>query len=156
MLEGAHPQAEEAGLGRAHQAQEGRPADEVEADGEQGRAGAGHGHEAGAVAGLAEHAAVEDLLDEDRDGQLAEGGGDGEDRGQHEALPQLGRDGQPAPEDVDGSRVPEGVLLGGRVEVAALVVVAAGRGGVGEDVDHRLERIVDRLVGELGHAASCS
>ena len=86
VLEGAHAQPEQAGLRGAHEAQERGPADEVEHDGEHRGEGAGGGDEAGSVAVVAEHAAAEDLLDQDRDGQLAGGGAHREHDGEHEAL----------------------------------------------------------------------
>ena len=90
VLEGAHPQPEQARLGGPHEAQEGRSAHEVEADDEGGAEGAGGGHEARPVPGVAQHAPVEDLLDEDGNGQLAQGRRDGEHRGEQHALAQLG------------------------------------------------------------------
>ena len=86
---------------------------------------AGGGHEARPVAVVAEHAASEDLLDQDRDEQLAGGGGHREDDREQEALLQLGGDRQAPAQHGHRAGAPEGLLLVGLVGVAPLVVVAA-------------------------------
>ena len=117
-----------------------------EHDREPGGERARGGHEARSVALVAEHAAPEDLLDQDRDGQLAGRGQHGEGHGEQQALPQLGGDRQPAAEHRHGTGAPEVLLLVGLVGAVPLVVVAAGRRRVGEDVD---DGIV--IGGGLGH-----
>ena len=78
--------------------------------------------------GVAEHALVEDLLDQDGDGELAERGRDGEHRGRGAPLAQLGADGEAAAQHGDGAGVAQRLLLVGPIRVASLVVVAARRG----------------------------
>ena len=152
MLEGADPEPEQARLRGADEPEEGGPAQEVEGDGEGGREQAGSGDEAGTVPVVAEHAAAEDLLDEDRDHELAGGRRDGEHDREDEPLLELRGHRQAAAEHVHRAGAAEGLLFSRLVGVASLVVVAPWRRRVREHVDDGVEVGLCRI----GHAASAS
>ena len=150
VLEGPDAQPQQARLRGAHQPQEGGAADHVQDDRERGGERAGGGHEARSVALVPEHAAAQDLLDQDRDGELADRRQHGESHGEQQALSQLRGHRQAAAQHRHGTGAAEVLLLVGLVRAVALVVVAAGRRRVGEDVDDGV------VIGGdgLGHAAS--
>ena len=158
--EGAHPQPEQAGLGGPDEPQERGAAHDVERHDQDGDAAARSRDEAGPVAAVAEHAPVEDLLDQDGHGQLADRGGHRQHGGERQTLPQLGGDGKAAAEHLDGAGVREGVLLRRRRSMAC----ARGRGcragptsaSTSTAASWSSDRRVDGLAGRAAHAASCS
>ena len=104
------------------------------------------------VAVVADDAAVEDLLDEDRHRQLAGGGEDGEDRREHEALPQLRGDGEAPPEHLHRAGAGERVFFGGRLPMRPLVVAAPRRRRRGDHLDRGVVVVETGRLG--GHATS--
>jgi hypothetical protein len=113
VVEGAHAQRQQAGLGRPHQSQVGAAPHEVQgADQDRGER-AGREHEAGAEPGVVQHPPVEDLLDQDGDRQLAGRGDHRHDQGQGDALAQLGGDFQAPAQHLHGPGVAELLLVGG-------------------------------------------
>ena len=116
---------------------------------------AGGGHEPGPVAVVAEHAASEDLLDQDRDGSLPAAVATASTTVSRRPCRSSGVTARPRRSTATAPAPAEGLLLVGLVGVAALVVVAARRRGVGEDVDDGV------VLGSVGrwccrHAASAS
>ncbi len=126
----------------AHQPVVGEAADKEDADRDHGCDQAGEQHELGPEPARAQHAVIEDDLDQDRDGQLSERGDDREHdrRGQTDA--QLGARSQPAPEDVecarrDPARRRDVVVLEGGEDALGELVAGLGRRGVGNCIARR-------------------
>ena len=90
VIEHPHAQVAQRLLGRADEPEVRGPADEQDADRDHDRAEAREQHELGLEPVRAEHAAVEDDLDQDRDRELARRGDDREHDRRLQPDPQLG------------------------------------------------------------------
>jgi hypothetical protein len=140
-------------------AEVGGTVDQVQQDHPGGRERARGVDEAGPERCVLRHPAVEDLLDQDRHGKLARGGGERHHPGEEEALAQLRRGRHAAAQDGDRAGVEDVSLLGGRGGVRALLVAHPRGCGLGQHGDRGVVRIrrLGRSVALVDrHAASRS
>ena len=139
VVEDTHAQVAQRLLGGAHQSVVGEAADEEHTHRDRDGAQAREQHELGPEAARAEHTAVEDDLDQDRDCELAQCGNDREHDRRLEAVAQLGTRRQAAAQHLQRARRDtarrRGIVVLERGEDPFRELVAGlGRRRVGDDV----------------------
>ncbi len=166
VIEHTDAQAAQRLLCRAYQPVVGDSACEEDADRDHGRDEAGEEHELGAEPARIEHPAIEDDLDQDRDGELAHRGDDRERDRRFQTDAQFGARRHAAAEDVqrarpDPSRRRDVVVLDSSEDPLGELVARLGRRRVGDDVVRgTVKRVFARVAGLVAgprhHATSWS